>query len=434
VLITVADQEEATMSDAGHDPHPSGHEAGEPSLPPLPAGITASEHEFGGAYLFVTDDLLVAEEDQARLFEQLRLRGVTGRAERVAPAVLRVRLAQRADERDGQLVPRLVTQLRFTEEPIRVSPNHVLGGLSHSRRVTVAPPMPADALDAVGNGENLPGTGVTVAVLDTGLVDPAPAWFDGETSLLDPGQDGEPAVSGGGPLTDPAGHGTFVAGIVHRYAPGARILVHRVLDEHGYVDDVHLAQAIRVVADRGVDIINLSLGGYSHAGVDGLPATAAVLDELYAARPGLVVVAGAGNDATDRPFYPAAYSQVVAVAALGPDGQGACFSNYGPWVDCAAPGVDVVSTYLDVGDVTLWPPFPPNCLRAPDPGETSFDFNGWASWSGTSAAAPAVSGAIAAVMSVAGLDAPAAAHQLTAARPARRMPDFGAQITAPHWG
>ena len=90
-------------------------------------------------------------------------------------------------------------------------------------------------------------------------------------------------------------------------------------------------------------------------------------------------VASAGNDGSCRPTWPASFENVIAVGALGPNGK-AWFSNYGPWVDACAPGVDIVSCFFDLGE------------EADYDGE---DFNGWACWSGTSFSAPIVAASIA---------------------------------------
>jgi subtilisin family serine protease len=130
-------------------------------------------------------------------------------------------------------------------------------------------------------------------------------------------------------------------------------------------------------ADPGehVDILNLSFSGYTLHGM--APLAQAVIQLQLA---GTVVVASAGNDATCVPAYPAAFPGVISVGAIGPSGP-AWFTNYGPWVRACAPGVDIVSTFF-----TEW--------ARPDD-ET---FSGWARWSGTSFAAPAVVGALAAAM------------------------------------
>ena len=93
-------------------------------------------------------------------------------------------------------------------------------------------------------------------------------------------------------------------------------------------------------------------------------------------RSGWVVVASAGNDATCQPAYPAALPDVVAVGALGQFGP-APFTNYGPWVRACAPGVDVVSTFFEQWQSTI---------------DAAERYEEWVRWSGTSFAAPAVTG------------------------------------------
>jgi thermitase len=97
-----------------------------------------------------------------------------------------------------------------------------------------------------------------------------------------------------------------------------------------------------------------------------------------------IMVAAAGNDASSRPFWPAALPDVIGVAATGPDGDLAAFSNRGDWVDATAPGVDVVSSY-----VRLLPG-----EEGVAPGTTTRVY-GAARWSGTSFAAPRIAAELA---------------------------------------
>ncbi|WP_349409916.1 S8 family peptidase [Pseudalkalibacillus sp. SCS-8] len=142
-------------------------------------------------------------------------------------------------------------------------------------------------------------------------------------------------------------HGTHVAGIaaantdngigIAGNAPNASILAIRVLDEggSGTLDDV--AQGIRYAADQGAQVINLSLGG--------LLGTQTLKEAVdYAWNKGSVVVAAAGNESSTKPSYPAYYSNAIAVAATDQNDNLAYFSNYGTWVDIAAPGVSIYST------------------------------------------------------------------------------------------
>ncbi|MEW9032802.1 MAG: S8 family serine peptidase, partial [Planifilum fimeticola] len=112
----------------------------------------------------------------------------------------------------------------------------------------------------------------------------------------------------------------------------------RVLNNSGSgtLDDV--ANGIIHAADSGADVISLSLG----ASVGATTLRDAV---DYAWNRGVVVVAAAGNNGTSLPSYPAYYSNAIAVAATDSNDNKAYFSNYGSWVDVAAPGVNIYSTY-----------------------------------------------------------------------------------------
>jgi subtilisin family serine protease len=193
------------------------------------------------------------------------------------------------------------------------------------------------------------GAGSVVAVLDTGvdLDHPtlagriAPGGYD----YVDDDPVPDDTASGtdldhDGMASEAYGHGTFVSGIVELVAPGARILPERVLDPDGNGNTFVVAEAIFDAVARGVDAINMSFG------------TAEKLDSKVlkdalgtASKAGVVLVGAAGNDASSAQHYPAALPGVVSVAALSPDDTDlAAFSAHGPWVDLAAPGVDIVST------------------------------------------------------------------------------------------
>jgi subtilisin family serine protease len=124
-----------------------------------------------------------------------------------------------------------------------------------------------------------------------------------------------------------------------------RIRPVRVLGVGGFGEDYDVAQGVLyaagLAADNGMggtvppvsraNIINMSLGG---------PDTTTALHSavIAAANAGVFIVAAAGNADTSAPSYPAAYPEVFAVAAVGPDGLRAPYSNYGPYVALAAPG------------------------------------------------------------------------------------------------
>lgn len=176
-------------------------------------------------------------------------------------------------------------------------------------------------------------------------------------------------------VQDDYGHGTHVAGIaaaaldngigIAGVAPHARVLPVKVLDQYGTAFYSDIALGISYAADNGARIINLSLGGAE----DSQTLRAAV---DYARGKGALVVAATGNTG-GAVLYPAAYDPVLAVAATDQTDQIASFSNRGPQVDVAAPGAAIYST---------WP-----------------WVTGYFTKSGTSMAAPHVSGVAALIWS-----------------------------------
>ena len=227
-----------------------------------------------------------------------------------------------------------------------------------------------------------------------------------------------------GELNDATGHGTFIAGIVRQAAPDARVLSIRIMHSDDVVYEGDLICALALLADRialaeqgdlaeMVDVVSLSLGYFDESSADvtgssGLWQVIRLLLDL-----GVSVVAAAGNYSTSRRFYPAAFSlqpspvPVIAVGALNPNGSKALFSDGGRWVQAWAAGAAVVSTYPDDVNGSLTPqvrvPAQPG-RRSPEAGRPDDrealdpdDFRGgFATWSGTSFAAPLIAAHIAA--------------------------------------
>lgn len=146
---------------------------------------------------------------------------------------------------------------------------------------------------------------------------------------------------------DQDGHGTFIAGMIAAAKdngigiagmnPAARIMVLKALNDFGHTRASYLARAIKYATDNGARVINISVGG------DHLT----YLEELavkYAHDRGVVVVVAAGNSAKPvADFGLSPYEEVISVAATDTDDKRVVFSNYGPEIDVAAPGVDVLS-------------------------------------------------------------------------------------------
>ena len=243
------------------------------------------------------------------------------------------------------------------------------------------------------------GTGVRVAVLDTGvdLQHPLLAGrllpgFDFVDFDADPSEQGSAADVGWG-------HGTHVAGIVAMVAPGAKIMPVRVLDAQGQGDAWVLGEALLYAMDPdrnpvtpdGAHVINISLGTLDPTSLIGALASLATCAFVTNPDPladftdagynddrqrctnglGAVIVAAAGNGASKRERqYPAAENEygLIPVAATQPGQKLAAFSNFGGWIDLAAPG-DQITSALPGG--------------------------AYGTWGGTSMAAPMVAGAAA---------------------------------------
>jgi subtilisin family serine protease len=224
------------------------------------------------------------------------------------------------------------------------------------------------------------GAGVVVAVVDTGIDYTHPdlaanVWSD----PLD-GSHGYNYVANTSDPKDDYGHGTFVAGIIAAtgnnnvgvigVAWQSKIMALKGLDSTGSGSSAALAQCIRYAADHGADVINMSWGG---SGID--PAIDDALD--YAHQLGVVLVASAGNNASDVLQIldqPALAPWVITVSATQSNDTIADFSNYGAKIDVAAPGKDILS--LQAAGTTLGASVSPGYVRA----------------DGTSASAPFVSG------------------------------------------
>jgi subtilisin family serine protease len=406
----------------------------------LPPGVAMSAT---GDYFFRAGQLLVPRADLARegmraLLDRLgELRERDDRPSLFHIAELEGREPRDLDPRTSFVLGRRTLEVLDEIEGIWpdcgvelnyvfIGAQSVMGGPA-TLAEPAAPPVPD--WDQVQVGE-----GMGVGILDTGIVGAcgdvaAHANLAGRFFVCKGSDDEDrPAVPNGTYLARQGGHGTFVAGLVRKIAPAARIGVRRVLSPSGEGDVEQLLDGIvdlRTKAaeeDVRLDVLNLSLGGYCRR--DRPPATLAeALRPLMAG--GTVVVAAAGNNASWRPFYPAALPDVVGVGAL--DGRGpASFTNYGPWVDACAPGVNVVSTFFDEShaDVARVQIEPHPWSTTPIPAR----FPGFARWSGTSFAAPAVAGAIVAAAWAWGVPAAEAARRLVEDWHRYRVPDLGVVV------
>lgn len=220
-----------------------------------------------------------------------------------------------------------------------------------------------------------------VAVIDTGVDYTHP---DLQGKVL-PGIN---LVNGDNDPMDDNGHGTHVAGIIAAVTDNgigiagittnAKILPIKAGDKDGNFTVSAVVEAILYAISQNVDVINLSLGGYSSSNLPLMSITDAI---MQAYQKGIVVVAAAGNDATDEWTFPAAIPSVIAVSATATDDNRAKFGNFGSYIDIAAPGTNILSTII-----------------------TNADYDnvkdGYTTESGTSVAAPIVSGIAALLKSI----------------------------------
>ncbi len=203
--------------------------------------------------------------------------------------------------------------------------------------------------------------GVIIAILDTGIDLDHP-------ELLGKLVAGYDFINSDSNPQDDNGHGTHVAGIagagsnnsvgIAGVCWGCSLMPVKVLGADGYGPFSQIVAGIEFAADNGANVINLSLGSetYSQSLQDAVD---------YAYTLGCVVIGASGNFNHDDPFYPAACNNVIGVTALDHDDIKYQLAGFGGWVDLAAPGVGIISTVFN---------------------------DTYSTWSGTSMAAPFVSG------------------------------------------
>ncbi len=247
------------------------------------------------------------------------------------------------------------------------------------------------------------GKGVRVEVIDTGLLEDAAArhaWMDGVTGDI------ENPLGADELIRQDAGHGTFTAGNVRVTAPEADVHVvdasqllgrNPGTDAIGAVFESELADLLhrRLVADKGddpikvPDVMVLNFAGTTRNGAPPV-ALAALYDSVIQHLKELLIVCPAGNEGDERKNWPASFAWVVSVGALDKEGrQRADWSNFGRSVDVYAPGDLLVNAFATGKYRPTW-----NGQQNPE-----IAFDGMATWSGTSFAAPLVAGLVAARMS-----------------------------------
>lgn len=261
--------------------------------------------------------------------------------------------------RDADGTPVISTTLADTRTKARSLVARALGrsdtiGAEMNHRVSIAvyndtyrsQQWALTALKAETVHQTTKGSGVTVAVVDTGVKS---SHADLSGRVLS----GVDYVAPGTSANDESGHGTHVAGIIAAVqnnsrgvagmAPSSKILPVRVLDRNGSGTTANVAKGILYAASHGAKVINLSLATTAQS-------TAMQSAVANAISKNVLVVAAAGNSGCGllggSPIYPAAYPGVVGVAAVTQSLSRASFSSCGSWVDVAAPGASIISTMI----------------------------------------------------------------------------------------
>ncbi len=265
---------------------------------------------------------------------------------------------------------RAATATRLQAGVLTVEPNPVVYGLELPNDPDLAKIERSYGLSmthAYEGWQYTKGSGeIIIAILDTGLNLDHPE-FAGRIAA------GYDFVNNDATPMDDNGHGTHTAGIAAAglnnnlgmagICPECRLMPVKVLNQNNAGTWSGVAKGVLHAADHGAHVINLSLG----ATVSSQTLENAI---AYAETKGAVVVAAAGNMGVEREFFPAALPNVLAVSATNATDERWNLSNYGTFIDVAAPGYNIFSTYHD---------------------QTNY-YSGYTYMSGTSMAAPYVAG------------------------------------------
>lgn len=184
------------------------------------------------------------------------------------------------------------------------------------------------------------GNEVKIGVLDSGIDKSHP---DIKVIM------GQSFIDGESPFIDYNGHGTYVAGIIGALnntigtvgvAYDSDLYAIKIIDKNGQGNYSNLIAGIEWAIDNKLQIVNMSVGGYSSS-----KALQQIVDKAYAS--GILLISAAGNEGYNRKgtiTYPAAYKSVIAVGAIDENNKRATFSSVGEDLELMAPGVNILST------------------------------------------------------------------------------------------
>ncbi len=184
---------------------------------------------------------------------------------------------------------------------------------------------------------------------NNGFIDDSLGWdftdaprFSDSGDYIDP--DNDPIDEYG------SGHGTQIAGIIAAQAnngigiagigPNLSVMNLRAGTASGYLEEDDVANALIYALDNGARIVNMSFGDV---------ALSRFLKDIiyYTYQQGLILTASAGNSGNDEIHYPSGLAETISVGATDEDDNVCGFSNYGPTVDCVAPGSEIISTAVN---------------------------------------------------------------------------------------
>lgn len=382
-------------------------------------GVGNSGERADFSYLFRREHVLVRTDDLDRV--QAVLSGSVPVQEYTGITLLQLG----PDDSD---VPTALRRLDREAVPGLATPDHIF-------YVTPAKCCPATEPEVVPDdaqpwppesepGENL--RDVSVRIVDTGWCASAAqphGWLNGVT--------GDPEYVNFD-IHPYAGHGTFIAGIVRCVSPNtADVFIEGFAPnglppgdsspQGGAEFESDIFTQVEEALSHQPDIISLSAGTMSRHNLHLLAFE--VLWETQVEPLGkTILVAAAGNDGTNKQFYPAALPWVYAVGSLDHDHTRSSFSNYGSWVDGYAVGRDLINAFPN-GDYT--------CTEWPHEGEIREFRNFMARWSGTSFSTPAVTGMIAARMHATGESSKEAADILFDRAEAAKGSTHGLPVLTP---
>jgi subtilisin family serine protease len=279
---------------------------------------------------------------------------------------------------------------------------------------------------------------ISVAVLDTGVDLNHPDLPGADITYVHD----YPESGASAPEADVVGHGTHVSGTIRAIIDNnlgingicdCKLSLYKIFDDQLFntgqyfaygVNPILYRAALAACVDAGVQVVNLSIGGYGTPD----PVESGLFQALI--NNNVAVVAAMGNDNTSQLSYPAAIPGVIAVGATSLDDTRASFSNFGSHIALSAPGVTIWSTlptypgqtgfyYAGAGNLTVGQPM----AR-----ETNY-----AAWNGTSMATPHVTAAAALALQKNGVLSPADLKKLLM-RAAEKVPDMNGEDFTPNFG